>query len=194
MLGAGVLASGALGLDTVDDVTDQSADQPDPDASSAAGPEATRKATRKTRTTPTTKAARDTTGASADASTAPGAADDAATPASRVAGGLVALQGVVVLAAAVFYLVEAVVSDAASLLNVAMSVLLFLVMGAGLLVVARHLVRRRRWARAPAVTWEVICLPVAYGLVESGRWYIGLPVAAVAGVVLFAVLSSGAVD
>jgi hypothetical protein len=117
-----------------------------------------------------------------------------ATPAARVAGLLVAVQGVVVLAAAVFYLVEAVVSDATSVRNVAMGALLFLLMGAGLLLVARDLVRRRRWARAPAVTWEVICLPVAYGLVQSGRWYVGLPVAVVAAVVLAAVLSSHPAD
>jgi hypothetical protein len=116
------------------------------------------------------------------------------TPALRAAGVLVALQGVVVLAAAVFYLVEALVSDASSLVNVAMAVVLFLLMGGGLLLVARDLVRRRRWARAPAVTWEVICLPIAYGLADSGRWYIGLPVAAVAVVVLAAVLTSTPAD
>jgi hypothetical protein len=117
-----------------------------------------------------------------------------ATLALRAGGALVALQGLVVLAAAVFYLVEALVSDASSMLNVAMAVVLFLVMGAGLLLVARDLVRRRRWARAPAVPWEVICLPVAYGLADSGRWYIGLPVAVVAVVVLAAVLTSSPVD
>lgn len=112
----------------------------------------------------------------------------------RIAGSLVALQGLLVLAAAVFYLVEALVSDASSLLNVAMAVVLFLLMGGGLLLVARDLVRRRRWARAPAVTWEVICLPVAYGLADSGRWYLGLPVAIVALIVLAAVLTSQPAD
>jgi hypothetical protein len=80
------------------------------------------------------------------------------------------------------------------MLNVAMAVVLFLVMGAGLLLVARDLVRRRRWARAPAVTWEVICLPVAYGLFQSGRWYVGLPLAVVALAVLVAVLGSSSAD
>jgi hypothetical protein len=116
------------------------------------------------------------------------------TPASRLAGLLVAAQGVVVLAAAVFWLVEAFVADATSVLNVVMAVLLFALLGAGLLLVGRDLVRRRRWARAPAVTWQVICLPVAYGLLQSGRWYVGLPVAAVAVVVLVAVLNSSAAD
>jgi hypothetical protein len=115
-------------------------------------------------------------------------------PSSRVAGLLVGVQGVVVLAAAVFYLVEALVSDATSFLNVAMGVVLFVLTGAGLLLVARHLVRRRRWARAPAITWEVICLPVAYGLVEAGRWAIGLAVGAVAIAALVAVLRTPPVD
>jgi hypothetical protein len=118
----------------------------------------------------------------------------ASTPVSRLAGLLVAVQAAVVLAVAVLWLVEAFVSDATSALNVAMSVLLFALMGIGLLLVARDLVRRRRWSRAPAVTWEVICLPVAYGLFQSGRWYVGLPLAAVALVVLVAVLGSSATD
>jgi hypothetical protein len=118
----------------------------------------------------------------------------ASTPASRLAGLLVAVQGVVVLAAAVLWLVEAFVAEATSVLNVVMAVLLFALMGTGLLLVARDLVRRRRWARAPAVTWEVICLPVAYGLVQSDRWYVGLPLAAVALVVLVAVIGSSPAD
>jgi hypothetical protein len=113
---------------------------------------------------------------------------------SRLAGVLVAVQAVVVLAAAVFYLVEALVSDASSLRNVAMAVVLFLLMGGGLLLVARDLVPRRRWARAPAITWEVICLPVALGLFQSGRWYVGLPVGLVAVVVLVAVMTSRPAD
>jgi hypothetical protein len=117
-----------------------------------------------------------------------------ATPVSKVAGLLLGLQGVVVLTAAVFWLVEAFVSQATSLLNVVMAVLLFALVGAGLLLVARDLVRRRRWARAPAVTWEVICLPVAYGLFQSGRWYVGLPLAVVALAVLVAVLGSSSAD
>ena len=116
------------------------------------------------------------------------------TPVSRVAGLLVGLQGAVVAAAAVFWLVEAFVSEATSLLNVVMAVLLFALVGAGLLLVARDLVRRRRWARAPAVTWEVICLPVAYGQFQSGRWYVGLPLAVVALAVLVAVLGSSSAD
>lgn len=118
----------------------------------------------------------------------------AATSVSRLAGSLVAVQGLVVLAAAVFLLVEAFASDATSALNVVMAVLLFAAMGAGLLLVARDLVGRRRWARAPAVTWEVICLPVAYGLFQSGRWYAGLPLAVAAVLVLVAVLGQAAAD
>jgi hypothetical protein len=116
------------------------------------------------------------------------------TPVSRLAGSLVGVQGAVVLAGAVLWLVEGFVSDATSVLNVVMSVLLFTLMGAGLLLVARGIVRRRRWARAPAVTWEVICLPVAYGLFQSGRWYVGLPLAVVALLVLVGVLGSSAAD
>jgi hypothetical protein len=107
---------------------------------------------------------------------------------------IIGLQGLLVLLAAVVYLVEAVQSKAAAMLNVGMSVLLFAAAGAGLLAVARGVRGRRRWARAPAVTWELVCLPVAYGLVQSGRWYLGLPLALMALLALVAVVASPPAD
>ena len=47
----------------------------------------------------------------------------------------------------------------------------------GLLLVARGLLARRRWARSPALTWQIVLLPVSFGLVQSGRWYVGVPLA-----------------
>ena len=100
---------------------------------------------------------------------------------------MVGLQGVVVLAFAVFYVLEQ--SRAFSRFNVLASAGLFVLGGVGLLVVARALLHGRRWARSPALTWQVICLPVAYGLFQSGRWYIALPLAVSAALTLRGVLA-----
>jgi len=53
--------------------------------------------------------------------------------------------------------------------------LLTLLAGLGLLAVARGLRRARRWARAPALVTQLLALPVAVGLVQGGRWYVGVP-------------------
>ncbi len=91
-----------------------------------------------------------------------------------VAGVIVGLQGLVVLAFAVYYVSQQ--AKAYSLFNVLVSAALFILSGAGLLLVAKGLLERRGWARSPALTWEIVCLPVAWSLGQSGRWYIGLPV------------------
>ena len=103
------------------------------------------------------------------------AANGGAGPWPLVTAAMVGLQGVVALAFAVFYVLEQ--SRAFSQFNVLASAGLFVLGGLGLLAVARGLWQRRRWARSPALTWQIICLPVAVGLFQSGRWPIALPLA-----------------
>jgi hypothetical protein len=88
---------------------------------------------------------------------------------------LVAGQGVGLAGLAVFLLVELVVATPLSALRAVMAALLTLVAGLGLIAVARGLRRRRRWARAPALVTQLLVLPVGAGLVQSGRWYVGMP-------------------
>jgi len=95
-----------------------------------------------------------------------------------VAAAMLALQAVVVLAFAVFFLLAQ--SSGFSEFNVLASAGLFVLVGVGLLVVARGLLTLRRWARSPALTWQIVCLPVAFGLAQSGRWYVGVPLAVTA--------------
>ena len=105
---------------------------------------------------------------------------------------MVGLQGLVVLAFAAFYVLEQ--SQAFSRFNVVASAGLFMLAGVGLLLVARALFGGRRWGRSPALTWQIICLPVAYGLFQSGRWYIGLPLAVSTGLTLRGLLAGTARD
>jgi hypothetical protein len=97
---------------------------------------------------------------------------------------LVALQGVGLAVAAVFYLVELVVATPDDRVRAAVTAGLALAAAAGLALVARGLLRRRRWARAPALVTNLLVLPVAFGLVQGGRWYVGGPLLVWAGAVL----------
>ncbi|MBO0850318.1 MAG: hypothetical protein J2P20_12690 [Pseudonocardia sp.] len=101
----------------------------------------------------------------------------------RVAGLLVAVQGAVGVAFAVFLAVEA---GAARLGRGAAlgEALMFLLIGAALLGVARGLWRGRFWARAPAVVTQLLLLAFVYSLFRSGQLLPG----AVAGVVVVGTL------
>ena len=110
---------------------------------------------------------------------------------------LVALEAVGLVAAAVFYLVELVVADTGDPVRALVTAALALAAGAGLALVARGLLHRRRWARAPALVTNLILLPVGYGLVQGGRWYIGLPLLLLGVavlVLLFAPATAAALD
>ena len=99
---------------------------------------------------------------------------------ARLAAGLVLLEAVPALAAAVAFLVELVTSSATVARNVAMLAVVLAVLGAGLVVVGRGLLAGRRWARSPALTWQVLLLAVAWYVVSAGRAVAGVLVAAVA--------------
>jgi len=88
---------------------------------------------------------------------------------------LVASQGIGLVGIAAFLLVELMVASPTSAARAAMAALLTLLAGLGLLAVARGLRRVRRWARAPALVTQLLALPVAVGLVQGGRWYVGVP-------------------
>ena len=88
---------------------------------------------------------------------------------------LVAAQGLGLAGLAVFFAVELAVATESSALRAVMAALLTLLGGLGLLLVARGLGRARRWARAPALVTQLLALPVAWGLVQGDRWYVGAP-------------------
>jgi hypothetical protein len=96
-------------------------------------------------------------------------------PTLRAATGLVALQALGLLAAAVFFAVETVVATADDRTRAVLATVLTLLAAVGLGLVARGLHGRRRWARAPAVVVNLLVLPVAFDLLRGGRWYVGLP-------------------
>jgi hypothetical protein len=119
----------------------------------------------------------------------PDAPDDAVSPAPRALRAtvlLVALQGLGLVAIAGFYAVETLLGRSADVVGATVALGLALVGGVALLLVARGLRAGRRWTRSPALVAQLLAVPVALGLVQGGRWYVGLPVAvwAVAVIVL----------
>ena len=100
-------------------------------------------------------------------------------PSVRACAALVALETAGLAVVALFYLVELVVATAGDAVRALVTVGLCLAAAAGIGLVARGLLRGRRWARSPALVTNLIMLPVAVGLFQGGRWYVGLPLLAV---------------
>jgi hypothetical protein len=101
-----------------------------------------------------------------------------------VLAGLVVLQSLGLVGIAVFYVVEMVVATTSDQGRAAVAALLALVCGVGLGLVGRGLARGRRWARSPALVTQLLVAPVALGLIQGGRWYVGLPLLGWAAAVL----------
>lgn len=93
---------------------------------------------------------------------------------------IVGLQALVVFAFAVFFVVEIFLGSSPSVARAVFAAALVLLAAAALALTARGLWHGRRAARAPIVLAELLQLPVAWGLVQSGRGAIGWPVGAVA--------------
>ncbi|MBA2769398.1 MAG: hypothetical protein H0U35_09785 [Sporichthyaceae bacterium] len=96
-------------------------------------------------------------------------------PTLRALTVLVGLQAAGLLGAAVFFGVEIAVATPDDRVRALVTALLALAAAAGLAMVARGLARQERWARAPALVTNLLVLPVSWGLLQGGRWYIGVP-------------------
>jgi len=104
---------------------------------------------------------------------------------------LVALQAVLLAVVAVGYAVGGIAGDAESTAGSEVGAVLLGLSAALLLLVARGLLRRRAWARAPAVVVQILLGMTALSLLQA------VPVAAAAGtalavLVLFQLLGAGA--
>jgi hypothetical protein len=97
-----------------------------------------------------------------------------------VASTVCGLQGLFLLGFCVFSLVELASSGSDSPTRVVMEVVLVALFALGLLVIARFWVAGADWPKTPTVVWNLLLVPVAWGLVQSGRGLIALAVAVVA--------------
>ena len=110
-----------------------------------------------------------------------------------VASGVCVLQGLFLLGFCVFSLVELVSSGSDSPGRVVTEVLLVAVFAVGLLALARFWVAGADWPKTPTIVWNLLLLPVAWGLVQGGRVLIAGVLAAVAvmGIASAAVADTG---
>lgn len=99
-------------------------------------------------------------------------------------------QGLLLVGIAGFYAVEIAVATAADVTGALVSAGLALLAGVGLVQVGRGLRSARRWARSPALVTNLILVPVAIGLLQGGRWYLGVPLVAAAAAVVVLLFSS----
>jgi hypothetical protein len=97
-----------------------------------------------------------------------------------VAGAVCAAQGLFLLGFCVFSLYELAQGGSDDATRVVMEVVLVAVFAAGLLALARFWVRGANWPNTPTIVWNLLLLPVAWGLVQGDRGLIALAVAAVA--------------
>ncbi len=112
-----------------------------------------------------------------------------APPALRAAAVLVGCQGLLLLVAAGVLAAETVVGCSTDASGARLTALLALAAGVGLVLVARSLARRRRWARAPALVTQLLLLPVGFTVVQAGDALIGVPLLVVAGGLVLLLLS-----
>jgi hypothetical protein len=117
------------------------------------------------------------TGPGGESGPAPGGADRSAR-AGLAAAVLVAVQAVGLVAAGLFLIIRALFPDAGHRGSTEVLGFLSLLVGVGVALTARGIVRRRR--QPALIVLEIICLPVAVTIVQGGRWYIGVPLALVA--------------
>jgi hypothetical protein len=80
---------------------------------------------------------------------------------------LVALQGLVGVGIGVFFIIGGVTLGPDDPADAAMIGGMTLAMAAGLLASARGLTRRRRWARAPVLVWQLIMLGVGFSEIRT---------------------------
>lgn len=102
-----------------------------------------------------------------------------------VAAALLTAQGAVLLGLGGYSCVAGITGDPDDVLTAELIGLFALAGGAGLIGVARGLIGARRWARAPALVWQMIMAPVGVSLAAAipgaGVALLGSAVAIVAG-------------
>ena len=113
-------------------------------------------------------------------------APDSTLRAGYAAAVVIALQATALLTAGVWLMVRALGHDAKHRGSTEVLGAMSVVVGIGVLYLARAVTRRNGRVRALLLILEIICLPIAVTTWQGGRWYVGLPllVSAVLALVL----------
>jgi hypothetical protein len=109
----------------------------------------------------------------------------------RVAVALVATEGLVMIGLGGLQFVRGFGGDIDDRWRAELGAAMALVFGAAACLLARGLVFRRRWARSPTVLVQLLCLPLAVGLLQGGMYGYGVPLLVVPVAVLVLLGVSG---
>ncbi len=108
----------------------------------------------------------------------------------RAAGlGLLLLEAAGLLGIAAWYLVLLLTGDPADASGAGVTLALAVLAGVGLVLLARLLNAGRSGARTPALLAQVFVVVVGAPLVFTERWYVGVPLVALAGLTSAALLA-----
>jgi peptidoglycan/LPS O-acetylase OafA/YrhL len=115
-----------------------------------------------------------------------------ATVAPRAAAVLVAVEGVLLVALGVLLVVRGFGADTDNRARAEIGGAFAVLGGAALGMLGRALLARRRWARSPSIVTQVLCVPVAIGLLQGHKVAYGLPLLVVALVAFVALIAASA--
>jgi hypothetical protein len=96
---------------------------------------------------------------------------------ATAAAGVIAVQAAALIAAGAWLMIRALGHDARHRGSTEVLGAMSIVVGAGVLLLARAVRRRNGRVRALLLILEIICLPIAVTVWQGGRWYVGLPLA-----------------
>ncbi|MCM3885007.1 hypothetical protein [Frankia sp. R82] len=119
------------------------------------------------------------------------AAIRAAPAPAKVAGLLLALEALTLLALGVLQVLRGFGSGIDDVPRTEMGGLLALLGGAGVAVLAVGVLRRAAAFRSPTLVVQLLCLPVGWGLVQAGNYAYGVPLLVVPLVIVVALLAAG---
>lgn len=106
-----------------------------------------------------------------------------------VAAAIAAVEGLVAAVLGVLVAVDALRGRAEDVLSAEFMAAFGVAAGVGLVFVARGLLLRRRWGRAPTLVTQLICLPVAVALVQAQQYAVGIALGLLALVAAFSLMS-----
>lgn len=92
----------------------------------------------------------------------------------------------------VFYLYEIGIGASDDTGRAVMSVVLFVVFGSGLAAMGRAWLRDQAWPRTPTIVWNLLLLPVAWGLRSGDQLAVSLTVGVAAVLAIAAAALAGA--
>jgi hypothetical protein len=89
--------------------------------------------------------------------------------------GLLAVEGIALLASGLWLGVRSLSDDVSNRAGGETGAIVAILVGVGILFLARAMLARKRWARSPVIVLQILFLPVGWGLLQSGRTGYGVP-------------------